>query len=163
MDSPVVNVLFVCLGNICRSPTAEGVLAAACARGGLAGRIGIDSAGTHVWRPGGPPEDRAQAVARSRGAELGHLRARQVRAEDFLKFEYVVAMDRSNHADLAAICPAGRESRLHLLLDFAAGAAVRDVPDPYGEGPASFERTFDLIAAGVDGLLAHIRARHFGG
>ncbi|MCU0837450.1 MAG: low molecular weight phosphotyrosine protein phosphatase [Rhodospirillales bacterium] len=160
-DLPAVNVLFVCLGNICRSPTAEGVFAAASARAGLAGQIGIDSAGTHVWQVGRPPEPRAQAIAKARGAELGHLRARQVRSEDFQTFEYVIAMDRRNRADLAAICPAGYEDRLHLLLDFADGTPVRDVPDPFGNSEAAFERTFELIEAGVAGLLAHIRNAHF--
>ncbi len=158
---PLVNVLFVCLGNICRSPTAEGVFTALSAQAGLAGQIGTDSAGTHVWQVGRPPDPRAQAIAKARGADVGHLRARQVRAEDFRTFDYVVAMDRRNRADLAAICPPGYEDRLHLLLDFADKTAARDVPDPFGDGEEAFERTFNLIEAGVAGLLAHIRGVHF--
>jgi protein-tyrosine phosphatase len=160
MDLPAVNVLFVCLGNICRSPMAQAILIAASTRDGLAGRISVDSAGTHVWMAGRPPDARAQAVAHKRGIELGHLRARQVRTGDFRAFDYVVAMDRNNHADLAAICPGGYEERLHLLLDFAPDPSIRDVPDPFGGGMVAFERTYEIIEAGVEGLLAHIRRSH---
>lgn len=134
---------------------------AACAEVGLGDHIVVDSAGTHVWRPGAAPDRRAQAVARRHGIELGHLGARQVERDDFRRFDYVVAMDDRNYADLAAICPPGYEDRLHRLLDFAPDCALSEIPDPFGAADEAFERTFDLIEKGVAGLLLAIRSRHF--
>ena len=101
----MVNVLFVCLGNICRSPTAEGVFRALIEREGLAGKVGVDSAGTGAWHIGNPPDRRAQAAARGRGVDISAQRARQVELADFDAFDYVIAMDRSNHADLTSLAP----------------------------------------------------------
>lgn len=154
---PLVNVLFVCLGNICRSPSAEGWCRHLLADVGLASRIGVDSAGTGSWHIGKPPDPRAQAVMRARGIDISGLRARQVAAVDFLRFDYVLAMDRAVHADLAALCPAEEGHRLALLLDFAAGLEGRDVPDPYYGNERAFERMLDLIDGGVRGLIDHIR------
>jgi protein-tyrosine phosphatase len=156
LNSSVVNILFVCLGNICRSPTAEGIFAAAARRAGVSERFRVDSAGTHAWRLGGPPAREAIAVARAQGIDIAKLRARRVHAEDFSRFDYIIAMDRANLANLKVICPTGCEGRLYLLSDFVTEGQRCDVPDPYGEGPAAFERTFQLIARGVEGLLQHL-------
>lgn len=156
----MVNVLFVCLGNICRSPSAEGVFRALIEREGLAGRITIDSAGTGDWHIGKPPDPRAQKAARRRGFEISGLRARQAEAEDFRRFDYVLAMDRDNHSDLAYLCPSGEEHRLTMFLDFAPDVDVRDVPDPYYGGAQGFEHMLDLIEIASRGLLAHIRETH---
>ena len=154
----MVKVLFVCTGNICRSPTAEGVFRAVVARAGLDRRIAADSAGTHGYHVGDPPDARSCAAARGRGIELDALRARQVTAADFTEFDLVLAMDRGHHAQLARLCPPGRHDRLHLFMDFAPGLGIRDVPDPYYGAGDGFERVLDMIEAGCDGLLAHIRA-----
>lgn len=162
-DVAKVKVLFVCMGNICRSPTAHGVFRKLVEEAGLADRIEIDSAGTHAWHVGEPPDPRAQATALGRGVRLSDLRARRARPEDFLQFDYVLAMDQDNYHALSAICPGGRglERRLMLFLDFAPGLRVREVPDPYYGGPGGFEQVFDLVEAAARGLLEDIRRRHF--
>ncbi len=156
----MVNVLFVCLGNICRSPSAEGVFRACVEREGLSDRIAIDSAGTGDWHVGNPPDPRAQAAALRRGIDLSGLRARVARPEDFHRFDYVLAMDHENLADLARMCPEGMESRLALFLDFAPALGQRHVPDPYYGGARGFEVMLDLIEGGSRELLAHIRRTH---
>ena len=155
----MVKVLFVCLGNICRSPTAEGVFRALVEREGLGAAIEIDSAGTAGFYVGKAPDRRAQAAARQRGIEIKNLRARQVGADDFHRFDYILAMDRENERHLKGLCPPGAEDRLKLFLDFAPGGAGGDMPDPYGGGADGFERVLDLAEAAAGGLLAHIRAR----
>lgn len=154
----MVRVLFVCLGNICRSPTAEGVFRHLVQREGLDGEITIDSAGTHAYHIGEPPDSRAQAEARRRGIDISTLRGRQARPGDFDRFDYVLAMDGENHRNLMAICPDGREDKLRMCLDFAANAERREVPDPYYEG--GFDRVYDMIEDAAQGLLADIRANH---
>lgn len=156
---PKISVLFCCMGNICRSPTAHGVFAGMVARAGLADSIEIDSAGTHAYHIGEPPDRRSQQTARSRGYDLSSQRARLALAGDFERFEYVVAMDRENQKNLLAICPPGYQERLHLFLDFAPQLGVQDVPDPYYGGPQGFEQVFDLVEAASAGLLAEIRTR----
>lgn len=156
----MVKVLFVCMGNICRSPTAQGVFEALVEREGLAQRITIDSAGTHAYHIGEPPDKRAQETAKRRGVDLSAQRARKVRPEDFLEFDYVLAMDRGNYEDLRAICHPDYEARLRLFLEFAPQAGEQDVPDPYYGGAQGFERVLDLIEAASAGLLAEMRARH---
>jgi protein-tyrosine phosphatase len=154
----MLEVLFVCSGNICRSPTAEGVFGALLDEHGLTRDIGVDSAGLGAWHVGEAPDRRAQAAARQRGIELGGQRARQARAEDFRRFDYVIAMDESNRDGLARLCPAGAEGRIHLFLDFAPGSGRREVPDPYYGAGDGFDTVLDLIEAASRGLLAHIRA-----
>ena len=157
----LVNVLFVCLGNICRSPSAEGAFRALVEHEGLAGRITVDSAGTGDWHIGKPPDPRAQKASRRRGFEISGLRARQASRADFSRFDYVIAMDQDNHADLAYLCPPGEEHRLAMLLDFAPEVDIRDVPDPYYGGAQGFEHMLDLIEIASRGLLTHIRKTHF--
>ena len=158
-DTAGLGVVFVCLGNICRSPTALGIFRALVARDGLDHRIFADSAGTSGNHAGHPPDPRSVEAARFRGVDLTPFRSRQAKADDFHRFRYVVAMDRQNHRDLARLCPPGAEQRLGLLLDFAPGLG-RDVPDPYIGGDG-FDRVYDLIETGCEGLLAHIRRAHF--
>ncbi len=157
----MVKVLFVCLGNICRSPTAEGVFTALVAREGLADRVTVDSAGIGSWHIGSPPDRRAQATARRRGIDLSRQRARQAKAHDFERFDYVIAMDSENHGELARLCPAGGEDRLYKFLEFAPQLSRTDVPDPYYGGDGGFDVVFDMIEAASAGLLADIRANHF--
>jgi len=154
-----LEVLFVCMGNICRSPTAQGVFRKRLEREGLQGMIGTDSAGTLAYHTGEPPDQRARETARRRGIELGDLRARPVAPEDFPRFEYVLAMDQENLLSLSEICPRGLEHKLRLFMDFAPHLGIREVPDPYYGGAGGFERVFDLVEAASEGLLADIRQR----
>lgn len=156
----MVKVLFVCMGNICRSPTAQGVFEALVRREGLEGQIEIDSAGTHGYHVGKPPDPRAQEAALRRGIDLSGLRARLARPEDFLEYDYILAMDESNYEDLRELCIPDYEDRLRLFLDFAPQSGVREVPDPYYGGRQGFERVLDLIEQAATGLLADIRVRH---
>ena len=157
---PRFSVLFVCMGNICRSPTAHGVFRKLVEEAGLIERIGIDSAGTHAYHVGKPPDHRTQATAERRGIHLGDLRARKAMPEDFLAFDYVLAMDQENYFALLEICPKGMEHKLQLFMDFAPAMRTREVPDPYYGGPTGFERVFDLVEAAAQGLLDDIRARY---
>jgi len=152
--SQQVSVLFVCMGNICRSPTAEGVFRARAQREGLAEKIFIDSAGTRGYHVGAPPDRRAQEAARRRGYDLSTQRAQQVTAEDCARFDYLLAMDRPNLERLRLLCPQ-RDARL--FLSFAADIPELEVPDPYYGGEEGFERVLDLIEAASEGLLAEIR------
>ena len=154
----MTKVLFVCLGNICRSPTAEGVFRGLVERRGLGGRIEIDSAGTSGWHIGVPPDTRAQAEAKRRGLDISGLRSRKVAADDFVRFDYIIAMDRENLADLAEQCPPLFRDRLHLFTEFAANPGGPDVPDPYYGGPSGFMKVFDLVTECSEGLLARILA-----
>ncbi|MDP6787636.1 MAG: low molecular weight protein-tyrosine-phosphatase [Rhodospirillales bacterium] len=157
----MIKVVFVCLGNICRSPTAEGVFRALVEEQGLGGRIAVDSAGTGAWHVGQAPDPRAQKAARRRGIDLSAIRARKATQGDFTTFDYVLAMDPDNLAALKKLCPPGEEHRLALLLDYAPGAGRRDVPDPYYIGGQGFEHVLDLVEKASRGLLAHIQKTHF--
>lgn len=156
MSRDKLAVLFVCMGNICRSPTAEGVFRRLVEDAGLADRVEIESAGTHAYHVGDPPDRRAQAAARKRGYDLSDQRARRVTEEDCERFDYVLAMDSENLSRLERLCGS---DKVGLLLDFADGVAVRDVPDPYYGGGDGFERVLDLVEAGATGLLEEIRQR----
>lgn len=158
MTRPAVKtrVLFVCLGNICRSPTAEVVFRAAAARAGLAQRIEIDSAGTGDWHVGNPPDYRAIAHAARRGYDLRPLRARQVAIDDFTRFDWILAMDRSNLRDLIDLRPADGKSQLELFLASAPGLAAQEIPDPYDRGPEGFELMLDLIEQGSAAFAARL-------
>lgn len=154
-----VKVLFVCMGNICRSPTAHGVFRNIVAEAGLADRIEVDSAGTHAYHVGEPPDARAMSTARKRGIDLSDLRARSASRSDFEKFDYVLAMDSENLEVLRRLCPRGQERKLRLFLDFAPDLGRREVPDPYYGGPMGFERVFDMVEEAARGLLEEIRTR----
>jgi low molecular weight protein-tyrosine phosphatase len=156
----MVRVLFVCMGNICRSPTAQGVFEHLVEGEGLTSLIQIDSAGTHAYHVGEPPDVRASQAARKRSIDLGNQRARRITGDDFLEFDYVLAMDRNNYDDLMSLCPADHRSKLHLFLQFASGLEEDEVPDPYYGGITGFERVLDLIELASQGLLAEIRQQH---
>ncbi|MBL4693104.1 MAG: low molecular weight phosphotyrosine protein phosphatase [Magnetovibrio sp.] len=154
----MINVVFVCLGNICRSPTAEGVFRGLVHDAGLDQDIHIDSAGTHAYHVGSPPDARAQAEAKRRGNDISHLRGRQACTADFQKFDYVLAMDGQNHQNLLKICPPEHLEKLYMFLDFAPALGIRDVPDPYYEG--GFDGVYDMIEDAAKGLLADIQKKH---
>lgn len=155
-----VKVLFVCLGNICRSPTAEGLFQQLLKAEGLDHAIRVDSAGTGDWHIGRPPDQRAQRAALGRGCDISHLRARQVTRLDFDHFNYIIAMDNQNLADLKAMKPPGFRGHLGLLLSFADDNSVQEVPDPYHGGEKEFQQVLDLLENAASGLLEHIKRRH---
>ena len=150
-------MLFVCMGNICRSPTAEGVFRHLLEQQGMTGQVMTDSAGTHDYHIGAPPDLRAQAAAARRGYDLSTLRARQVTPADFERFDYVLAMDEANLRELLPLCPDASRDRLRLFLEFAEEVERRDVPDPYYGGEQGFEDVLDLVENATRGLLAHIK------
>jgi len=156
---PEAHVLFVCLGNICRSPTAEGVFRATAARAGLAERVRVDSAGTGDWHVGRPPDSRAIAAARDRGYDLSSLRARQVRRGDFAQFDWILAMDRSNLTALKALRPPAYGGHLGLFLELTPELGVAEVPDPYYGGAPDFVRMLDLIERASEVLILQLQAR----
>jgi len=156
----MVKVLFVCMGNICRSPTAEGVFRHIVKQSGLQDHIHIDSAGTHAYHVGEPPDARAQLAASRRQFDLSDQRARKVSADDFHQFDYVLAMDRSNYAELDIICPPGQQTKLRLFLEYADNFEEREVPDPYYGGDQGFEHVLDLVEDASRGLLAAIQQDH---
>jgi len=152
-----VSILFVCMGNICRSPTAEGVFRHIVKQEGLDEHIYIDSAGTHAYHVGEQPDSRAQQTARGRGIDLSKQRARKVKANDFEQFDYVLAMDNDNHAILASLCTNENRERLSLFLDFSESYSETEVPDPYYGGPHGFEHVFELVEDASRGLIEDIR------
>lgn len=152
----MVRVLFVCMGNICRSPTAEGVVRGHLKTSELAGQVEIDSAGTHAYHVGEPPDLRAQKAAQGRGYDLSGLRARKVSAADFIRFDYILAMDRDNLSLLREACPPEHRHKLKLFLEYAANFDEDEVPDPYYGGAAGFEHVLDLIEDAARGLVGSL-------
>jgi protein-tyrosine phosphatase len=148
------RVLFVCLGNICRSPTAEGVLRYLAAKEAPHLALEIDSAGTADYHIGAPPDPRSQRAALGRGIDIRGLRARQVAADDFTRFDLILAMDRENLRELRAMQPRNSRASLRLFLEYAPDLGLRDVPDPYYRDAAAFEEVLDLTTAASRGLLA---------
>jgi len=159
MTSNPTKVLFVCLGNICRSPSAEGVFTALVEKAGVSGRIEIDSAGTADYHIGKSPDPRAIAAAARRDVDLSVLRGRQVAAEDFYEFDYIIGMDHSNIEDLEAVAPSDASARVHRFLEFATETEGEEVPDPYYGGEAGFEPVLDMIEDASRGLLKEILER----
>ncbi len=157
--SQKLRVLFVCLGNICRSPTAEGVFRAAVENAGLSERIEVDSAGTGDWHIGSPPDIRAQVAAYARGVDIQGLRARQVRAEDFERFDVILAMDHANLGTLERLKPDGARATVSLFLDAVPDAPTREIPDPYYGARDGFQEVLDMIEAASEGLLQSLKPR----
>ena len=156
----MVRLLFVCMGNICRSPTAEGVMRGLLREQGLEDAVEVDSAGTGDWHAGSPPDARATAAAQARGIMLTGA-ARQVARADFADYDLILAADRRNLRDLEAVLPPGAQAKLHLLREFdpaSAGAPDLDVPDPYYGGDDGFEHVLDLVEAACRGLIDRLRA-----
>ncbi len=152
-----ISVLFCCMGNICRSPTAEAVFRAKVREAGLEHSILIDSVGTHDYHIGDPPDQRTQRAAAQRGYDMSMLRGRQVEVADFTRFDYVLAMDNANMAILYRLCPKEQRDRLGLFLEYAKNHGQREVPDPYYGGEDGFERVLDMVEDAAEGLLMHLR------
>jgi len=152
-----MKILFVCLGNICRSPTAEIVFREIAAREAPDLRVEIDSAGTAAYHVGSPPDSRTRQAALRRGYDMSALRARVVEPQDFGRFDLILAMDRQNFDALRQRAPATAHQRIRLFLEFAPDADTTEVPDPYYGGPNGFEEVLDLVEAAARGLLEHVR------
>lgn len=152
-----IRILLVCMGNICRSPTAEGVLRTLVALEGLESRFELDSAGTHGYHEGEPPDERTRRAAAQRGYDLSRLRARQVRESDFIRFDLILAMDRNNLALLRRACPPEYREKLGLFLDYAEAIGADEVPDPYYGGAEGFEHVLDLAEAAARGIIDRYR------
>lgn len=158
-SNPHVQVLFVCLGNICRSPTAEGVFRSLLAREALESRVHVDSAGTAAYHVGSPPDQRAREAALRRGIDLSMIRGRQAEPVDIETFDYVLAMDQENHANLLAI--AGEHGhKVDLFMAYSSNFDESEVPDPYYGGPNGFEWVLDMIEDASEGLLRELRRKH---
>lgn len=155
-DESLPGVLFVCSGNICRSPTAEAVFRVLAARAGIVDRLRIDSAGTQGHHVGQPPDGRAVRAAKARGFDMPRLRARQVTPEDFRRFNWIFAMDRANLRALSELRPPEYAGSLGLYLDLVPDVEARDVPDPYYGGAAGFERLLDLVEAASEALTVKL-------
>jgi protein-tyrosine phosphatase len=153
-----MKILMVCLGNICRSPTAEGVMRDVLAREAPDLTVDVDSAGTAAYHVGHAPDPRSQRTALRRGIDLSGLRARQVRLEDFADFDLILAMDRANLRELESMRPARARARLALFMEFAANADTLEVPDPYYGGDAGFERVLELTTLASRGLVDALQA-----
>mgnify|MGYP001618086884 FL=1 len=156
----MIRVLFVCLGNICRSPTAEGVFRKLVEREGYGGKITADSAGTHAYHVDKPPDARAQAACLRRGIDISALRGRKVTRLDIEEFDYILAMDRENYANLLALSPPSLKHKIRLFLEYAPHCREQDVPDPYYGGAVGFDRVLDLVAEASGGLLEALRQQH---
>lgn len=151
-----IKVLFVCMGNICRSPTAEGVFNKYIEDKGTANRFLIDSAGTHAYHVGEPSDPRSQQTARSRGVDLSKIRARKVSFSDFEEFDHILAMDSSNYQILIDACPEEYQHKVSLFLDYAPEQSETDVPDPYYGGAHGFDHVFDLVEDASAGFYSQI-------
>ena len=158
MAAPGYSVLMVCMGNICRSPTAEGVMRHMAVEAGLEDQVRIDSAGTLDYHAGSPPDARSQQHARRRGYDLSSQRARQVRPLDFEEFDLVLAMDWQNLEEIRELCPAQHRHKLRRLMEFAPPGVSDVVADPYYGGEGGFERVLDHVELACRGLLIHVRA-----
>lgn len=157
--APSLSVLFLCMGNICRSPTAHGVFRHKLRGAGLDAQIGVDSAGTHNYHPGEPPDRRSQQAAALRGYDIADLRARQLTEDDFERHHLVLAMDWDNLALAEERCPPQHRRKLRRLTEFCVQQQAAVVPDPYYGGEAGFAHVLDLIEDACDGLIAHLRQR----
>lgn len=159
MVKPYIRVLFVCAGNICRSPTAEGVFRHSVASAGLGQKVFLDSAGTHGYHVGHPPDRRAQLAAAQRGYDIAGLRARQVTGQDFIEFDYILAMDLDNLSHLKQVAPAQHHEKLALFMDYGSARQGEEVPDPYYGGAQGFELVLDMAEDAAQGLLQQIKTK----
>jgi protein-tyrosine phosphatase len=157
------RLLFVCMGNICRSPTAHGVMHSKIERLGWSGRIAVDSAGTHDYHPGSPPDPRSQQHAALRGYDLSPLRARQIVDGDFAAHDLILAMDAANLALLRSNCPPQHLGKLRRMTEFCQTLVSQEVPDPYYGGSQGFEHVLDLVEDACDGLLHHVQSQFSAG
>tara|TARA_R110000823_G_scaffold130015_27_gene258208 strand:+ start:18098 stop:18601 length:504 start_codon:yes stop_codon:yes gene_type:complete len=161
METATPGVLFVCLGNICRSPTAQGVFENLLVRHGVRDQVRVDSCGTSGWHVAEAPDIRATHAAALRGIDISGLRGRQLCAQDFVRYDYILAMDSANLAVLKSQCPQDFQGHLRLFMDFACDRDVAEVPDPYHAGKESFSQVLDLVAAASEGLLQELlRNKH---
>lgn len=158
-----INVLFVCMGNICRSPTAHGVFEQLVESKGLSQQIFTDSAGTHAYHVGESPDPRSQAKAREYSVDISHQRAQKVKIEDFEHFDYIIAMDGSNYYDLEQLAPSHLQQKIYRFMQFAPAWDNEDVPDPYYGRGDGFENVFKMVEAASEGLLKHILSTDLGG
>ncbi|CAA9419196.1 MAG: Low molecular weight protein tyrosine phosphatase [uncultured Rubrobacteraceae bacterium] len=156
-----VKVLFVCMGNICRSPISQGVFERVLRREGLQDEVEVDSAGTGAWHVGSTPDERAIETAAARGLDISGQRARTISPEDCACFDYVLTMDEDNFRSVSATC--GGSAVVRPFLDFDPDSPEREVPDPYFGGPGGFERVIDLVEAASEGLVEAIRERYLSG
>jgi protein-tyrosine phosphatase len=154
LDVQPASLLFICMGNICRSPTAVGVMRKKLAEAGLADHVTVDSAGTHDYRVGKPPDARAQAVAARRGYDLSTLRARQIDQSDFVRFDLLIAMDHGNLGLIKSMCPFAHRYKLRLMMDFAYRLTSPVVPDPFDGRIKDFELALDCIEDACTGMIA---------
>ena len=159
MKKKPLRVLFVCTGNICRSPTAEAVFRARVEEAGLEDRIETDSAGTHDYHVGQPPDRRAQGAARKRGYDLSTLRARRIEPADFERFDLLLAFDEEHRLILERMAPKEARAKVGMLLDYARSTKEREVPDPYYGNAQSFERVLDLVEDAATGLVEALKPR----
>lgn len=153
------SILFVCMGNICRSPTAHGVMRQRVRDHGLAARVRVESAGTHDYHVGRPPDERAQEHAARRGYDLSDLRARQIQRRDFERHDLILVMDRDNLARVRALCPPEQLHKVRRFTEFCLAGATEVVPDPYDGGAQGFEHVLDLVEDACDGLLQHVQGQ----
>ena len=158
----MVRVLFVCMGNICHLPLAQGVFESLVRREGLEGEVFVDSAGTGRWHVGSPPDERAQRSARRRGLDLSSQRARQVTPDDCHNFDYVLTMDEENYRAVAALCREG-SAEVRPFLDYAPDRPDTEIPDPFYGGPEGFEHVMDFVEEASEGLLEEIKKKHLAG
>jgi len=156
----MIAILIVCSANICRSPLAQGVLEKLVVEQGLQHQVTVDSAGTHVFKSGHRPDKRAQQMADKTGANIKKLKARMVKADDFLRFDYILAMDLENLRSLEAICPEEYRNKLHLMMEFASQSDSNEVPDPYFGNLLGFERVLGLLDMGCKGFLSYLRIQY---
>jgi len=155
-----VTVLFVCMGNICRSPTAHGVFRDKIAAAGLADAVTVVSAGTHGYHVGAEPDERSQEHALRRGYDLSALRASRLSAQDCVKADHILVMDEANLRDTLVVCPEPHQHKVRLFTSHGQKVKAREVPDPYYGGAQGFERVLDIIEDASNGLLAHLQLRH---
>lgn len=154
-------VLFVCMGNICRSPMAEGAFRASAEKAGLLDRLTIDSAGTIGYHAGSPPDTRAQNTAKANGVDISNQRSRKVTDDDFEKFDYIMVMDRENYHDLLVRCPDIYKGRIELFLEYAPDMPLKEMPDPYIGHASQFDSCYAAAVDAADGLLSAIKSKHF--